>query len=238
MYAIKEFDSEHFGIKIAESILDSASPDDVRSMVSRGRSDKIKCLYFLAEPNSQETIDALQSNKFRLVGTRVGMIHRYPTKRLPLDKGIQIRPAAGLEDAEILTVVSAGSFNHSRFYVDDNFKKSDADALFASWILNDCLGKNGRRMFIAEKDEKLVGFWSCMPLVERVSKTSLYWIAPTFRGRGVSQDIFSAVENLAVERGMDRIFAAVPGANAAAIRTHELCGFVVDSVKLWYHRWL
>jgi ribosomal protein S18 acetylase RimI-like enzyme len=62
-------------------------------------------------------------------------------------------------------------------------------------------------------------------------------VAADARGRSLGSALVEHSLRWFGERGMKDVSVVTQGRNAAAQRLYQRCGFITDSVQIWYHRW-
>src|SRR5262249_31019765 len=110
----------------------------------------------LADSDDAPTVTLAEDNGFRLVDIRV-TLDRPLTGSEPGPSGnIRLhRP----EDIAVLKGLARSSYHLSRFYYDSRFSRSEADALYETWIERSCNGYDDA-VLVAEADARPVGFMS------------------------------------------------------------------------------
>lgn len=84
----------------------------------------------------------------------------------------------------------------------------------------------GYRYFIAYYKGKGIGYFSITDNREDNSLfLSKFYIDSDYRGRGIGRHCLSYIENIAMEKGLDRIWLTVNKYNMNSIKTYEKMGF-------------
>src|SRR5438045_7992098 len=127
-----QWDSEHFGFPVAQvrgSTLDDASAESIDEWCSKFG---VRCLYFLADADAQETARAAEAHGYRPVDVRLTLRHELDGLS---DRGepVAIRDALP-GDIPALRELAIGIHHDSRFYYDPGFARERCDALYATWI--------------------------------------------------------------------------------------------------------
>ena len=71
------WDSSHFGVRVAHAIRRQVDKKTCSDLLRRCREEDIDCLYFLADAAEQDTIAALQTNRFDFVDIRLTLTARH-----------------------------------------------------------------------------------------------------------------------------------------------------------------
>jgi dTDP-4-amino-4,6-dideoxy-D-galactose acyltransferase len=200
------------------------------------QSNAIDCLYLLAEPDPA-TMHLAGDAGFRFIDIRStfevelsqGQIGRS-------EKGCPIRVAT-LDDVPELRRIAGESHHQTRFYVDGNFPLNACDELYRIWIERSCKEPClGSTVLVAEEDSRAIGYISCS-LSTNFGEIGLVGVDSIYQGRGWGERLVRRALLWFRNRGAARAIVVTQGSNVSAQRLYERCGFLVSSVRLWYHRW-
>jgi len=201
---------------------------------------EIACLFFLGTFYDAATNLTAKGNGFRLTDTRI-TLGRAPT-RLSDGPGMPtrdmlIRPSINA-DVEPLQRIAAASHRDTRFYVDLHFPRAKCQQLYECWITRSCQGW-ADQVLVAEVDEAPVGYITChLPSGDEVTGTiGLIGVAPHARRRGAGQQLVLRALDWFAQQQVDRVAVATQGRNIGAQDLYQRCGFVTQSLFLWYPKW-
>jgi dTDP-4-amino-4,6-dideoxy-D-galactose acyltransferase len=228
-----DWDSEFFGVKIARLIPDSLTNTLLDRALSWCRAEKVRCLYFLARIDDEETILLAERNAFQLVDVRITMERSLPAPNYSTGP---VRPFRS-GDLEALRAIAATSHRDTRFYHDSHFPKQLCSALYQTWLEKSCAGY-ADAVLVAETNGSAVGYVSCHLSGERYGSIGLAAVAEEARGRGLGGELVNAALSYFQEKGMTRATVVTQGRNFSAQRLYQACGFVTQCMQLWYHCWL
>jgi ribosomal protein S18 acetylase RimI-like enzyme len=223
-----EWDSRHFGLRIARVESSRLTPELVASIRRWCGEKSIDCAYFLTDDAASGRLAA--EGGYRLVDVRVTLA-RDPEPAPDAEAGRVRRydPA----DLPKLCRIARTSHRNTRFYVDGRFPASKCDELYEIWIRKSCEGE-AQAVFVAADGETVEGYLTCHLEPSGEGKIGLVAVAEEGRGKGFGRAL--VLESLRWF-GVRRVSVVTQGANAGAMRLYESCGFRGRSEQLWYHGW-
>lgn len=233
----RDWDSEFFGRRIAQITENRLTADSLESIITWCTSQKIACLYFLADINDAETIRVVEQNRFHWVDIRVTLetALAHPVKFREHADDIPIRLSRE-EDISILKALANVNHHDSRFYYDPHFPDALCDALYETWIEKSCHGY-ADAVFVAELHGQPAGYISCHLREAAHGQIGLVGVSAAAQGQGIGPRLVEAALRWFGERGIKRVTVVTQGRNAKAQRLYQRGGFVTQSMQLWYHRW-
>ena len=184
------------------------------------------------------SIHALESTGFETVDTLLTFVFDFSKQTLVLpehDYKIRIATAA---DAEQVSDLARTSFIYDRFHADPFISSERADELHANWLRNSCEGKGADAVIIAEDDQGLLGFASC--LVQRdtwrlgrlVGTILMAASAERARGRGVAHATMLSATDFLHRQGCEVIEGGTQVRNTPSARLFRRCGYVMASASM------
>ena len=248
------WDSEFFGLRIGRVNGDRLTPETAPAISEWCEANSIDCLYFLAGSGDPESVRLAERQGFRLVDIRVTLVRGQgsgvrgqgpgagpaggtvldPRDRRELIPNIR---SARPEDIPALRAIAGVSHHDTRFYSDPNFPPARRDALYETWIEKSCHGY-ADAVLVAELDGTAVGYITCKLPGGGEGQIGLVGVGPEHQGRGLGRGLVEASLRWFAEHGAPRVTVVTQGRNIAAQRLYQRCGFVTQSVQLWYHLWL
>ena len=114
------------------------------------------------------------------------------------------------------------------------FYKQEPSVKTKSYLL-DRLAKNESVIFVAQIDNKLVGFTQCYPTFSTVSLSSVWllndlFVDPSYRGQKIADHLMQVAEDAAKESGASRIWLRTAHTNLPAQALYEGRGWAQDEV--------
>jgi dTDP-4-amino-4,6-dideoxy-D-galactose acyltransferase len=126
---------------------------------------------------------------------------------------------------------------HSRFRVDEKIGVNKFQELYRTWIINSINKKIAKEVLVYKSKETIAGF---VTLGEKnaVADIGIIAVDERFRGRGIGKALMQSAESwFANNTNFEQIQVVTQGANVAACRLYEACGYHVGSVEYFYHLW-
>lgn len=232
---ILEWDSEHFGVRIARVVADRLNEQQAREVVEWCNQHSVRGLYYLCPAMERESAAVAIRFGFNLVDIRVDMERCMDGISLPAANG-GVRRAMPA-DVEKLKAIAAKSHHDTRFYADVHFPREACDRLYEIWIEKSCRNPNGAVWTADGQDGWPVGYVTCELEKARVGRIGLVAVRDTLRGQGWGRRLMNYALKWFAEAGCVRIRVATQGGNAAALNLYGRCGFITTQVGLWFHKW-
>ena len=232
--AFLPWDSAFFGFKIARLTPNRMTPDSISTAFEWCRLNEIDCLYFLAESDHRETVRVAEASGFQFVDIRVTLAHRGGSEANPGEPHDAVR-LFHEADLASLKLIARESHRDSRFFFDGRFPEERCEDLFQTWIERSCSGW-AQAVFVAEVNRVACGYCTCH-IDSGAGRIGLVALARHAQGRMLGRHLLDAATSYFSAHGIAPVKVATQGRNARAQRLYEECGFVTDSVMLWYHKW-
>ena len=230
-----DWDTEFFGRRIATITAHRLSLERVEDAMAWCKRSGIQCLYFLADADDAETVRLAEEYGFRHVDVRI-TLERLLDLPVAQDRSHEaVVRLAVPADVPTLRALARVSHHDSRFYHDPNFRTSQCDALFETWIDKSCNGY-ADAVFVADLSGLAVGYVSCHRADRNEGKIGLFAVSAAHRGKGAGRTLLSESLRWFGAQGLRRVTVVTQGRNARAQRLYQQGGFVTHAVQLWYHR--
>jgi len=229
-----DWDSRFFERRIARVNGDRLDDAKLSQVLGWCRSNRIDCLYFLADSDDAQTSFLAERNGFLHTDVRL-TFERSLTGGAPVTPpGDRVRVARDL-DLEALKAIARTGHRDTRFYFDFRFERARCDLLYETWIENSFSGF-AQAVLVAEVNQEAVGYITCC-LRGTESQIGLVGVANQCQGMGLGQELTEAFLAWSVEKGSRRATVVTQGRNLSAQRLYQRMGFLTASLQLWYHRW-
>lgn len=172
----------------------------------------------------------LQTVGFYLVDTNV-MLERAPAPASRMESPVRVDVARPEQAGELLEI--AGScFRYSRFHLDPEFSRADADRVKREWVRSYVEGRRGVELLAASFDGVAAGFLAVLDAGD-ARVLDLVGVRTELQGRGVGNALVGAF----VERHGDvplRVGTQI--ANVPSLRLYVAHDFVPVSSSYVFHR--
>jgi dTDP-4-amino-4,6-dideoxy-D-galactose acyltransferase len=234
---ILEWDSSFFGRRIGRVDIGRLTPDDVLEILQWCSTEKIECLYFLADSAHRDSILLAEAHGFHLMDVRVTMNRKL--KALGKNSGVnQESLVRSVEPPDIPALQTLAENNHrdTRFYYDYKFAESRCSAFYRTWIEKSCSGY-ADAVFVADVKGEIAGYISCHTREGKLGQIGLAGVKDGFRGKGLGTLLVNRALAWFEEALLEKVEVVTQGRNIKAQRLYQQCGFFTCSVNLWYHRW-
>jgi len=230
-----EWDSRFFGRRIARANVSCLTEELVCEIDAWCRLHRIDCLYFLASSSDRQTARLARDSLFLFVDARMTLNLRIDGTRAESSVPPRVRDVCE-DDIPALREIAHTSHRDSRFYYDENFPDGTCDKLYETWIEKSCRGW-ANRVLVAEEEHNLIGYLTCDLTKSGSGQIGLFGVAEKSRGRGIGKDLVSAAISWFAKQGAENVSVVTQGRNVRAQQFYQRCGFTVQSVELWFHRW-
>jgi GNAT superfamily N-acetyltransferase len=229
---ILDWDTAFWGVRIARVEGDTLTGEAAEQVDEWAREHAIDCLYFLARSEDPPTAHAAEQAGFRLMDVRIEL------GRTAGDETVADGVRASVpDDVPALRAIARVSHRGTRFYADPRFPRARCDDLYDVWIERSCAGW-ADVVLVADHRGRPAGYVSCHLDAARASGSiGLIAVAATARQLGLGTTLVHGALAWCAAQGAAKITVATQGRSVGALRLYERCGFRVDSLRLWFHKW-
>lgn len=234
-----EWDTAFFGARIGRITVSQLDADLLYDIEMWVQSRQIDCLYFLADADHAETVRLVEMHNYQLQDIRTTFERELntPMDSLSSDDKVVLRHYQP-GDLEILDATARTAYLHSRFYNDPGFSNAQASQLYETWLYNSCEKGYADAVVIAELGGRAAAYVTCH-LNQESQTGSIGLVGVTEAARG--QKLGLRLVNFALlwfqQQSMKQVTVVTQGRNIAAQRLYQRCGFLTQSIQLWYHKW-
>jgi dTDP-4-amino-4,6-dideoxy-D-galactose acyltransferase len=227
-----EWDSAFWGVTVGRVSANALTAERLADIDAWARAHHVDCLYFLALPDDPETVGVAQEAGFRLVDLRVEFAR--PAEEVePAARVRSYRPG----DLESLRMIARTSHENTRFYADPHFPRERCSDLYDTWIVRSCDGW-ADAVLVAVLDRRAAGYVTChFDRTSNRGSIGLIAVSAAARGKGLGRELVLGAVGWCREHGSTEVSVVTQGANVAAQRLFQVCGFLTLSTGLWFHRW-
>lgn len=227
---ILEWDTAFFGFRIARVPGGALTPESAAEIDAWCAGEGVRCLYLLCQAEDTVTIRAAEDHGYHLVDVRTTL--RWQPGADPDEAAGPARPARP-EDLPALQAISRECYHDTRFYNDSGFPRPLVTSLYETWIRRSVEGW-ADAVLVTEDQLGPTGYVTCHRQGRRIG---LVGVASRARGEGVGRTLVGSALGWFQARGAPEVSVSTQGRNAAALRLYQRCGFLVETVELWYHKW-
>ena len=231
------WDTEHFGVRIARARGARLTADAVAALDAWCAVNRVDCLYCFADPTDAETARQAGRGAFQLVDLRTTMARELTQADRSRETSEERFRRAEQGDAGWLVSLSRQSYRGSRFYFDGRFGADRCDLLYEIWILK-CLRDPAQVVWLAHDQGRALGYIACQcDAPAQVGSIALVAVDPASRGAGVGRGLVEQAVTHFAGLGMARVRVVTQARNVSALRAYERSGFLMDELRLTYHKW-
>ena len=209
-----EWDSRHFGFAVARL---AEVPADDETLAGALAASDARVIYALVDAADAAALALAQRHGFRAVDVRV-----------ELERGLPDPEAAPLEeltDPAEVAWLAGSAFELTRFRADPGFPRDRADALYVAWVERAATEPDRFLLADARRGGFIAGSGGTIELVA---------VAPQARGQGLGVRLVRGA-HARLEGSAARV--VTQGANVAAQRLYQACGYRTSACGIWLHRW-
>jgi dTDP-4-amino-4,6-dideoxy-D-galactose acyltransferase len=233
------WDTDFFGHRIARVRGDTLDDTAASTIHEWCAANRIEALYFLGRVDVPESTQAAERHGFGLVDVRVsyGISPVELAKIQPRSAAVAIRTAAP-DDIPALREIARGTHRDSRFFNDPHIPQEKAGQLYETWIDLECSGRADQVLVAANATGHAVGYLSChLEKARSAGSIGLLGVHQDFQGRGAGSELVFAALRWFLAQGMQQVSVVTQANNIKAQRLYQRCGFLIENVQLWYHKW-
>ena len=235
-----QWDTEFFGLRIGRVVGHRLNLQRTKNILEWCEARAIDCLYFLADPNHQQTVRLAEDHGFCLVDIRVTLECKVQDRKFEniryQSQKVKVRPSHS-KDIAFLQKIARTLYGDSRFYFDPGFSTEFCHKLYETWIKLSCEGY-ADVVIVAEVKKQPVGYISChLSSNKSIGQIGLLGIASQVSGRKIGNLLVRHSLDWFAEKGVDIVRVVTQGRNIPAQRLYQRCGFLACDVQLWYHKW-
>lgn len=237
---ILEWDSRYFHTRIAALQSKKLSRRLLDRVIGQCGQANINCLYFLCSTEDIQSIRSAERGGFQLLDIRIQFCEKLSCLRfaqtLSESHGVVLRKAVS-GDIPVLRRLAKRLHWRGRFLDDPGFARTPAKNFYAEWIENSVLGRFDQAVFVATRYKQIVGYVSCAQVSRTSGRIGLVGVVPSLQGQGVGERLLSRSLEWFREQSLRSVYIVTSGNNIPAQRFYQRCGFTIDRVDLWYHKW-
>jgi len=221
-----EWDTEFFSVGIG-SFRGSLNTTDVDQLRKFAKQERIKCVYWFADPDDALSAKFAQENGFRYVDTRMTFERKLEGS---FEDSVVYATANHISD---LVPLARSSHSNTRFFFDGNFDRTRCEDLYQLWLERSFEGLLANAVLVAERDSKAAGYVT-VKVEETVAQIGLIAVADFAQGQGLGKTLVSG----ALKVGSDAGATITQSRNIGAQCLYVSCGFKPSSTTDIYHWWI
>lgn len=227
---ILDWDSGFFGFRIARVRSDVLTPEDAGQIDAWCGQVGVQCLYLLCPAGDTATIRVAEDHGYRLMDLRTTL--RWMPQTEATAAPAATRPARP-EDLPALEAISRECYHDTRFCSDPRFPRPLVTRLYETWIRRSVEGF-ADSVLVTDDSVGPSGYITCHRQGWRIG---LLGVSERARAQGVGRALVAGALEWFNSQQAPHVVVVTQGRNAAALRLYQRCGFALESIALWYHKW-
>jgi dTDP-4-amino-4,6-dideoxy-D-galactose acyltransferase len=228
-----DWDSEHFGIKIATINSNVLNFNDIDKIIYECELMGFACIYCLVDPNNLNLIRCLSEYKFQFIDIRVLFQLKIDSINTVFEKDLKM---ASPEELAIISNWAEHFHQDSRFFKDKNFEISKVRKMYNVWVNKFFNSRNGSVLVYKESDE-LIGYIIVSIESIKKGKIELIGVSENHRGKGYGEKLVNLSIKWFKDRGIEEISVVTQASNISAMRLYSKAKFLPFEIGNWYHYW-
>lgn len=234
---ILPWDTQFFGKRIARVSSEQISTEMMQEIDAWCAEEAVECLYYLADSADTGSIRVAEEADFRLQDIRVTFTQKRPAQPRQLSPGGRLRFGQP-SDLDALLPIAGSAYSESRFFRDPGFGPEQSAALYEIWLRQSLLEDYAQAVFVAEHEDQAAAYITCdVDTATQAGKIGLMGVGEAARGQQFGTKLVLLALSWFWQQGMERVTVVTQGSNIPAQNLYQKCGFISESVRLWYHKW-
>ena len=231
-----DWDSAFFEKRIARVNGSVLSPERVQRINDWSTQNHIDCFYFLATSDDDQTVVCAENDNYHLVDIRVTLVVKI-TDQSRIDRRENSIRFANEEDIAPLRKIAGISYTNTRFFSDRHFDREKCRQLYEVWIEKCVRAQNGC-VFVWDFQNQAVAYVTAAINTDRTGSIELVGVSPEWQGKGIGKKLIQAATDYFYENQVFSVTTVTQGRNIHALMLYQKCGFSIQSIELWYHKWI
>jgi dTDP-4-amino-4,6-dideoxy-D-galactose acyltransferase len=197
-------------------------------------------MYLLIRSEHFDLVQHAEALGFRLTGVRTSFVAEAPFRADLTGTGATRVRTAQTTDIDTLEQIATTAHPDTRFFADTAFSRESCERLYAMWIRRSVEGW-ADQVFVADQD---AAFGSAGPVgyvtLHRSGSTArigLIAVASGTRRAGIGRALMMEAFRWCDAQQVQGLSVATQAQNTSALRFYLRCGFGVDRVDFWLHKW-
>ena len=235
-----DWDSSFFGFPIGEA--QATTRDQLLAAEQEGGREGLRCLYLLIRSEHFGLVQEAEALGFRLTGVRTSFVAEAPFRADLTGTGATRVRAAQPADVGALEAIATTAHPDTRFFADPAFTREACERLYATWIRRSVEGWSDQ-VFVADQvaDARIgqvapVGYVTLHRNGD-AARIGLIAVASGTRRAGIGRALMMEAFRWCDAHQVQGLSVATQAQNTSALRFYMRCGFGVDRVDFWLHKW-
>jgi dTDP-4-amino-4,6-dideoxy-D-galactose acyltransferase len=237
-FQILDWDSEFFGIPIAEILPDILAVEELDQVLSGLKQEKVRLVYWASNPADEGSQRAAQLFHGFLADKKVTFVmdisqisEQSDRFDWVIEEYSDTLPCADLESLAIQAGVC------SRFRCDSRIPEEKFVDLYRLWIRNSVNRQMADAVLVARQAGNIVGMVTVGEKNGR-GRIGLLAVNGDMRGKNLGLALVRAAQIWVGGKGLKVAQVVTQGGNIASCKLYEKCGYRIEKVEYFYHFWI
>jgi ribosomal protein S18 acetylase RimI-like enzyme len=155
----------------------------------------------------------------------------------PADRPVTVERWPGNPPSNELRQLARDAGRFSRFRVDSKVPGEVFERIYDAWITNSVSGQIAQEVMVTRDASSLTGLVT-VGVKDGRGEIGLLAVREDARGRGLGKGLVQAALEWAGRHHFREAQVVTQGANVAACRLYESCGYAIERVERVFHFWL
>jgi len=233
-----EWDSQFFGFNIGRIDLkkDHLTPEALDSALLEARNNHLKCLYLEIPFGLPEVVAYCSENEFYLVDLKTTLSKTLSIKKNKF-RSKNITYKIKDEYYPFFKIIIGEISRQSRYFYDPKFGTKNCLRLYEEWLRKSIYEKFCNDIIIYIKDKKPAGFIT-VRIKSGIPFIDLLGVSNEIQKKGIGACLIDEVERSMSKSGHKVLKVVTQGHNVRALRLYQRKKFKIESVNIFYHKWL
>lgn len=237
-FQILDWDTAFFGMKVARILPSRLAAEELERVLARMRSEGVALAYWASDPQDEVSQQAAQACQGLLADKKTTFAMELGPDHGPAEEtGWVVEEFTDDVPNSELESLAIEAGIQSRFRLDPRIPDGKCADLYRQWIRNSTNRRLADAVLVVRQTGRIVGM---VTVAEKhgAGDIGLIAAAAAMRGKKLGMALVRAAQAWARNRGLKRAQVVTQGANAAACRLYEKCGYRVTKTENLYHFWI
>lgn len=238
-YNIMEWDSNFFDLGVAKFIPKKLEKEDFKKILESMKNKGVHLVYCIIHPHDQKTQQLVQSFGGYLVDNKTTFVKKVYQDEMdfPSFTNFEITEYPHNISNSIMDNLAVQSGVYSRFKIDPKITIEKFTELYKLWISNSVSKKIADIVFVAKKDEEIVGMITLKKKGDQ-GEIGLIAVQPHVRGMGIGKALIQKSLSWFQLEKCKYVYVATQQNNVNAVKLYKNSGFHIEKIESFYHIWL
>lgn len=236
-YRLLDWDSEHFGVKVAEVTVPEMPVSELRELLADLRGWGVELVYWPARPGGEEGRAAVRALGGALVDEKTTFLARLDPTAEEKEQLVPVVSYRRGTSPAVMESLAIASGEYSRFAMDTRIPRQKFVELYRLWMRGSIAGELADEVLVIEDDDGVAGMITLRHKGDR-GDIGLIAVDARCRGKRYGEALVRAAKRRFARAGYEHCQVVTQGSNVPACNLYLKCGFRVETKVDYYHFWL